>query len=330
VLIGITGLLAVVMLVICGIKMMTTEAVSSKSEAKQCITNAIFGVIIALAAYLILNTINPKLLSNSIDLVKIPEISVAVPAGAPGVPGPSGTPGTPAVNQPQPTTPPGFTFHYQDTNGNRKYITPTTSANCEQLAKEYETKGNTILKSSDGQTCIEIRKSATAPMATNADETSARQQLCGNARCAISDSNPSVNNTACPTPAHKKGCTNIVGIPTETINVIKNLASQCSCKVIISGGTERGHSTSAGNGSHYNPAGPINSGVFDLRYGNNQLDSYIKSNGQGPVTSFGHNKRWLLNGYWFTWEQSAAQSGGVVHWHVCKEGLNPSYCQTPR
>ncbi len=62
--IGITGILAVVMIVICGIRLMTSASASGKSEAKSCITNAIFGVLIALGGWLLLNTVNPQLLKN--------------------------------------------------------------------------------------------------------------------------------------------------------------------------------------------------------------------------------------------------------------------------
>jgi type IV secretory pathway VirB2 component (pilin) len=59
VLVGIAGVLAVVMLVICGIKLMTAEAVSSKEEARKCIYNAIFGLLLILGSWMLLNSINP-------------------------------------------------------------------------------------------------------------------------------------------------------------------------------------------------------------------------------------------------------------------------------
>jgi hypothetical protein len=81
--IGVAGVLAVVMIVICGIKMMTSGAVSGKSEAKECIWNAIFGLLIAIAAWAILYTINPELLKNDLNLADLSTI-----AGSTG--GPSG------------------------------------------------------------------------------------------------------------------------------------------------------------------------------------------------------------------------------------------------
>jgi len=89
--IGIAGVLAVVMIVICGIKMMMSGSVSGKSAAKECITNAIFGLLIALGAYAILNTINPELLKNDIALI-------AAPTNVTGTP-------PPPKDDPMPTAP---------------------------------------------------------------------------------------------------------------------------------------------------------------------------------------------------------------------------------
>ena len=75
--IGIAGILAVVMIVICGIRLMTSASAGGKSEAKSCITNAIFGVLIAIGAWILLNTVNPQLLRNDA------QITVAATSTAP-------------------------------------------------------------------------------------------------------------------------------------------------------------------------------------------------------------------------------------------------------
>jgi|GEM_PF-2177744 len=72
--IGIAGVLAVIMIVMGGIQYMTTELVHSKGQAKERITNAILGLLVALGAWLILNTINPALVSTKVD---IPETQIA-------------------------------------------------------------------------------------------------------------------------------------------------------------------------------------------------------------------------------------------------------------
>ncbi len=76
--IGIAGILAVVMIVICGIRLMTAASAGGKSEAKKCITNAIFGVLIAIGSWLLLNTLNPQLLKNDA------QITVMASSTAPG------------------------------------------------------------------------------------------------------------------------------------------------------------------------------------------------------------------------------------------------------
>lgn len=59
--IGLAGALAVVMIVVASIQYMGDESVFGKTEAKGKIFSAILGLIIALAAYAILNTVNPDL-----------------------------------------------------------------------------------------------------------------------------------------------------------------------------------------------------------------------------------------------------------------------------
>ncbi len=63
--IGIAAVLAVVMIVLGGIQYMTDDAVSNKSEGKEKITAAVGGLILALASWLILNTINENIISSS-------------------------------------------------------------------------------------------------------------------------------------------------------------------------------------------------------------------------------------------------------------------------
>lgn len=62
IIIGIAGVLAVVMIVVGGIQYMTTDAFAGKSDARETITKAIIGLLIALGSYVILKTINPNLL----------------------------------------------------------------------------------------------------------------------------------------------------------------------------------------------------------------------------------------------------------------------------
>jgi len=64
IIIGLCAVLAVIMIVIGGIQYMGSESIFGKTEAKSRIAAAILGLIIALGAYALLNTINPDLLGG--------------------------------------------------------------------------------------------------------------------------------------------------------------------------------------------------------------------------------------------------------------------------
>lgn len=74
--IGISAVLAMIMIIMGGIEYMTTEAISGKESGKERITNSIFGLLLALGAYMLLNTINPQLLN--IGLCGIPDAQVSI------------------------------------------------------------------------------------------------------------------------------------------------------------------------------------------------------------------------------------------------------------
>ena len=64
--IGICAVLAMIMIIIGGLEYMTSELVSSKESGKDKITQAIFGLLLALGAWTILNTINPDFLKTDL------------------------------------------------------------------------------------------------------------------------------------------------------------------------------------------------------------------------------------------------------------------------
>lgn len=84
--IGIAGVLAVVMIVYCGIKLMTAGGAGGKNEAKECITNALFGVLLAVGSWLILNTINPLLLTAKPSTIGVPVSALPVTPVSPSTP----------------------------------------------------------------------------------------------------------------------------------------------------------------------------------------------------------------------------------------------------
>ena len=72
---GLISVLAVLMVIVGGIEYMMTVNIGEKEGAKSRILNALGGLVLALASYLILNTINPKL----VDLkVAVPQATVGL------------------------------------------------------------------------------------------------------------------------------------------------------------------------------------------------------------------------------------------------------------
>lgn len=76
--IGLSAVFAVLMIVLGGLQYMSTDAVQGKSEGKERIKNAIYGLVLVIGAWLILNTINPGLLNFNLNIEKI---QTSAPAG---------------------------------------------------------------------------------------------------------------------------------------------------------------------------------------------------------------------------------------------------------
>lgn len=310
-LIGLSGALAVIMIVICGIKYMGSgDNSGGKSDAKECIKNAIFGVLIALGAWILLNTINPLTLSNNFIVPKLPTAS-----GGGSVPDPKpGTQGKPAIYEPLPTNP-GFWYRWRDETGihNERY---ESAAECTAMTEEHYKK-NGILPV-EGIDCKQITPT-NRPITQSEKDT--RTSLCGNESCVCGTKTcpgkaVSINKSPCL--AGQTACTNVGGLPNDTVDFIKSLAQACNCQILITGGTEPGHKTHAPN-----------SPIFDLRL--TPLDPLYRlikgadadiseQTGKKGFCSFAGNRAWLYNEYYFTDEKSAVNNGGVRHWHVCKKG----------
>lgn len=76
--IGICAVLAVIMVVVGGIEYMTSDLMSSKEEGRHRISGAIFGLILALGSWMLLNQINPDLLKTDLSSLKNVEVEVTV------------------------------------------------------------------------------------------------------------------------------------------------------------------------------------------------------------------------------------------------------------
>jgi hypothetical protein len=103
--IALAGGLAVIMIMFGGFQYLTTESFSGKGEAKRTIENALAGFLLAISAWLILNTVNPQLTTLNIGLApqKLPDLPAGgTPGGTSGIPvtPPSG-PGSLALSHEQ-------------------------------------------------------------------------------------------------------------------------------------------------------------------------------------------------------------------------------------
>ena len=72
---GFGGVLAVVMIVIGGIQWMGTDSIFDKNEGRERIKNALFGLLLMLSAYTLLNTINPQLVDIHIGFQKVGKVT---------------------------------------------------------------------------------------------------------------------------------------------------------------------------------------------------------------------------------------------------------------
>lgn len=73
---GIAAVLAMIMIFAGGIEYMGSELISSKEAGMSKVKNAIFGLLLALAAYLILDTINPALLNVCLNIKDV-EVTIS-------------------------------------------------------------------------------------------------------------------------------------------------------------------------------------------------------------------------------------------------------------
>jgi len=80
--IGIISAIAVVMLIVSGIKYMGQDSIFGKGKAKEQITNSILGLLIAIGAFAILNTISPDLIGNKGLFIK--QVSIDLPDSGDG------------------------------------------------------------------------------------------------------------------------------------------------------------------------------------------------------------------------------------------------------
>ncbi len=85
--IAVAAVLAVLMIVVGGIQYISSFSIGAKEKGKERIWNAVFGLLIAISAFLILQTVNPDIVSNktlSLDVGKLPELASSGDSYGPG------------------------------------------------------------------------------------------------------------------------------------------------------------------------------------------------------------------------------------------------------
>lgn len=302
--IGVAGILAVVMTVICGIQLIGSPSVSQKSASKDCITSAIFGLLLAISSWLILNTINTQLLSSDVALLGLPAIATT----------PTAT--TTAANAPLPKKP-GFYYRYKDSASGPILNSPQwgTIEQCIEGKKGQVALGGIIVYTPPSTTidCFYVYPQPVGvpppppgnpPPGPSSGEAAVRNSICGNNLCQLGTIPVAIKQPPCPAGISnclKAGYINVEGMPSSAIAAIKALPPP----VVITGGTESGHAT-------HKPNSPI----FDLRK-TPALDAYIRSSATQSAVSF-YPCRYLLNNFWFTDEGN--------HWHVCEVGQPYWFC----
>ena len=87
--IGLSAVWAVLMIVLGGIQYISTDAIFKKEEGRKRIENAVYGLVLVIAAWLILATINPALLEFKLEITPAtttapPQGTLTTGAGGPG------------------------------------------------------------------------------------------------------------------------------------------------------------------------------------------------------------------------------------------------------
>ncbi len=216
--IAVAGVLAVFKIVIGGWQYMVSEAIGGKEQGKENIQSALWGLILAMVAYLILVTINPDLVKLDVVLETPPFVAV----------------------DPSPTD------RFED---------------------------NTV-------------------------------------RDLFSSNNPTitVNKPACPDGVSFQqvagGCTSVGGLTLAAINGVRRIATNCPCSLVVTGGSELGHSATGGHSQ-----GRAVDLAPDVR-----LNVFFVGN---PFPAEG--VRGTKDGYTYVYETEGGNPGHTstgAHWHV--------------
>ncbi len=200
--ISIIGALGVIMIVLGGVQYMTTDAISKKEGGKEMISNAIFGVILALVSWLLLNTINPHLIEIRLDPPKGEQI---VTTGKEDLPAP-----------------------YVQRNVVIGGQNITLSTNCSQSSVNAA--------AADGVILGKDKPWGTEPK-IKANDDAYRAKLSAVGVTVNAANCPTVGASGC-TSVYKLGDKTVESLSNFRKKVCLNVANQGACTIQLSGGTE--------------------------------------------------------------------------------------------
>lgn len=331
-LIGLAGVISVIVIVIGGIELVIGAAnPSARNDAKDRIQGALIGLFIALIAWLLLNSINPALVSECYILTEATDATAVTAVVVPDMIPPVVTVDTPveylAVGEPfdskegvtsmdavdgdltsdililgDPFTtndiggPYYIFYHSSDKSGNtsssQKIVYVGFQPDYEDAAAPtYTGSGYTGTASGGGSLSGSSAEGVGENSSCEPDKYSPTET---EARAQLSAGGVSVNKSACPCPSGGSGCTNVGGSP--AIGQVVALKAACGCSVVVTGGTEPGHKS-------HGPGIP----VIDLRK-STALNTYITTNGTSVSSAFGGYATYELDGGIYVNEGN--------HWHV--------------
>lgn len=293
-LVGIGGVIGVVRLVMAGFEIITKSgSIDAVSRAKKEIVAIVSSLVLVALSWVILNSLNPDLVTKSLILPSTLSTTSAPPPSSDG----------------QQDFQIGVTkagYYYKATNiksGNVKY--EFGSANnyddCLKLAKLNKSTDYTI----DTEKCYDFTKFSSSEKENANREMMAKYNIFAKSR--------GCNNQA------QCGCTYLGGINEVTLKKIIELAGNCcggqpdctdvslarsyspNCPVVITAGAE-----TCGHKSHGGP------NTLDLRM-NSKVEDFLRKNAIYIAPSFDQNIRYKYKGMWYTHEDG----GTGVHYHIC-------------
>jgi len=298
--IGLAAALSVIYIIIGGFKYISTDAIFEKKEGKETITNAVWGLLLAISSVVILNTISPKILNVNLKIepTKVEDLLAANQTGGGYTQPTQVAPGTGNCVCADSVTVGfyGTISQYNVTNG----------TSC-KLACSCDNAGYFSFQSPNIYAGVDLSCPAKNGSPTSGTGNSWSSDQTDRTAFTNLSQNISFNRDNCQTIG-QSGCTSVLDIGTAVINGVGQLARKCNCSVIVTGGTEYWlHSV--------NTAHRAGGNVVDLSI-NTPVTAYIEKNGQRLPndTSCSTGIHYKLDGAIYVNEQI---DGNAPHWHVC-------------